>query len=107
MLIIVKNRNIEAGTQALFDFETLRRFDVFKVDATKRWGNALHEINDFIGCLRIDTNRETVNATELFEQKSLALHYRHRAFRTNIAKTKNCCSVADNRHSVLTNCELM
>ena len=103
----MKDGNVETGAQTLFDFETFWSLNVFEVDATKCWGDALNEINNLIGCLSIDADRESIYATELFEQKSLAFHYRHGTFRANVAKTENSCSVAHNRHRVLTNCELM
>ena len=103
MLVIVKDRDVKTGTKALFNFKTLGCLDVFKVDSTKCRSDALHEVNNFIGSTGINTNRETVNSTELLEKKCFTFHDRHCAFGTNVTETKHCGSVADDGDGVLAN----
>ena len=107
MLVVVEDRNVKACTETFFNFKTLRCFDVFQVNSTKGWGDALHKINNFISGPGINTNRETVHPTKLFKQQGLALHNGHCALRTDIAKTEHRGSVADNGNSVFTDGVLM
>ena len=103
VLVVMENRNIEACTQALFNLEALWRCDVFEVDSTEGWSDALDEVNDFINGASVNTNRETVNATELFKEERLSFHHGHGTFWANVTETKDGCSVTNDCHRVLTN----
>jgi len=37
MLIIMKNRNVHSLFESFFYFKTFRGFNIFKINATKRW----------------------------------------------------------------------
>ena len=106
-MIVMEDRNVKTCAKTFFNLETLRSFNVFKVDATKCRGNALYEINYFISSACVDADWETIDSAELFELERFAFHNRHGAFRPNVAKTKNRCSVADNRHCVFTDGEFV
>ena len=107
MLIVVEHRNVKTCTQALFNFKTLRCLDVFEIDSTKCWGNTLNKINNFVGSASIDANRETVDATKLFEKQGLTLHHGHCAFWTDVTKSEHRGSVAHDGNGVLANGVLM
>ena len=64
----MKDGNIKTGAQTLFNLKTFWRLDVFQVDATEGRGNSLNKVNDFISGSRINADRKTINAAELFKQ---------------------------------------
>ena len=93
MLIVVKHGNIEQLFQSLFDDETVRRFDVFQVDAAKRRSQIAHRVDERFDVLRIDEEIDRVDVGEALEQCRLAFHNRLCGQRTKIAKAKDGRSV--------------
>src|SRR5690606_30018728 len=70
----VENGDINAFTQFAYHIETLGRFDVFQVDATKGGLKPGNDINEFVRILLVDFDVENVNACELLEQNCLPFH---------------------------------
>ena len=68
MLVVVKDGNIEFFFQAVFDFKTARRGNVFEIDAAERGRNVFDRFDNFMRVFRRQTNRKSVNAAEFFEQ---------------------------------------
>ena len=51
MLVVVHDRNVDAGSQALFDLEAARRGDVGQRDAAEHRRDVLHDAHDLVGIL--------------------------------------------------------
>ena len=100
MLIVMHHRNVQLLFQFSFDVKTLRRFDVFQVDAAKGWLQRFYDLHKFFRVLFIDLNIEYINVSEDFEQYAFAFHDRLARFGANISQTQYCRSIADHRHQV-------
>ena len=64
--------------QPVLDLEAARRRDVLEVDAAEAGRDALDGLDDLVGVLGVQADREGVDAGELLEEHRLALHDRHR-----------------------------
>ena len=100
VLVIVEDRNIHLFLQALFDDETFRRLDVFKVDSTKRRAHQLDRFAEFVRIFSIQFDVDRVHIGKAFEQNRLTFHHRLAAQRTQITKAKNRCTVGNDRNKV-------
>ena len=87
MLVVVHDRNIEGALQTLLYVETLRGFDVFKVDATECRGNLLHGLAELLGVFLCHLYIENVDASVYLEEQALALHHGLAAHRADVAKS--------------------
>ena len=56
---------------------------------------SLHRLDDLVGVLRVEADRERVDAGELLEEHRLALHHRHRGARADVAEPEHRGAVAD------------
>ena len=101
VLVIVEDRDVETFLQRVLDGEARRCGDVLEVDAPEGRGDSLDGLDDLLGVLRVEADRETVNAGELLEQQRLALHHRHGCFGTDVAEAEHGSAVADDGDGVL------
>ena len=67
MLVIVEYRDVEFLLQRRFDFETVRRCDVFEVDSTEGRGDRLHHLDEILRRLCVDFDVVDVDPGELLE----------------------------------------
>ena len=100
MLVIVKHRDVELIDQRLLDLETMRRRDVFEVDAAKGRGDAHDGLDEFLWALGIHLDIEHIDAGKVLEQHTLALHHRLARQCTHITQPQDRAAVGDNRHQV-------
>ncbi len=100
MLVVVEDGDVALLDQRALDLETLRRLDVFKVDATEGDRDALDGIDEGLRALGVDFDVEHVDTREALEQNALAFHYRLGSQRTEITQTENSGAIGDNRHQV-------
>ena len=100
MLVVVKHRNFHALAQFALNVKTVRSLDVFKVDCAKGWLQRRNDFNQLDRVFFIDFDVKHIDACELFEQNSLALHDWLCGQRTNIAQAQHRSSVGDDRHQV-------
>ena len=100
MLVIMHNRNIQHGLQALLHFEAARRGYVLKLDRSKGWGNGRHRLDDLIGILRIQQNWDTREADQSFHQHGFAFHDWHRCQGADISQAQHCCPICDDGNHV-------
>ena len=87
MLVIVEYRNIKLFLQTCLNLEAFRGSDIFQVNAAEARSNVFHCLDDLLGVCRIETDRERINAAELFKEDCLSFHDRHSSFRSDISKT--------------------
>ena len=103
VLVVVENRNVERLLECLLNLECSRGRDVFKIDATKGRSQTNNGFDDLFGRRYVKTDREGINAAELLEQQSLALHHRHCSFCTDVAEAKYGRAVGNDCDRILAN----
>ena len=79
MLVIMKNRNRENFLEAFFNFKTAWSRDVFQIDAAKGWGKMGDGFDNFFCVLRVQTDRNGIDAAKFLKQHAFSFHYRHRS----------------------------
>ena len=77
------------------DLEAARRADVLEVDAAERGRDVDDGLDDRLGVLGAQADREGVDAAELLEQHRLALHHRHRGLGADVAQAEHGAAVGD------------
>ena len=82
VLIIVKNRDLHACFQPVFDLEALRRLDILQVDAAKCRLQGLDDFDELVRIPLVYLDIENVDAGEFLEQDAFALHHRFGRQRT-------------------------
>src|SRR3989344_5564761 len=107
MLVVMHNGNIECFDETPLYIKTLRRRDIFQINAAERWSNAEYRFNYLIRILCIENKWYRIHSRECLEKSALSLHNRERAQCPNIAKSQNRRAVGNNRnhtafHRVLT-----
>ena len=89
----MEDGDVHLFLQTLFDDETLRRFDVFEVDAAKGWAHQLAGVNESLGILCIKLDIDRVHIGKAFEQNRLALHHRLGRQRAEVPQAQHRRSV--------------
>ena len=87
MLIVVHDGNVEGALQTLLYVETLRGFDVLKVDAAECRGNLLHGLAELLGVFLSHLYVEDVNASVYLKEQAFTLHHGLAAHRADVAKS--------------------
>ena len=87
MLIVVHDGNVEGALQTLLYVETLRGFDVLKIDAAECRGNFLHSLAELLRVFFCHLYIENVNASVNLEEQAFALHHGLAAHRADVAKS--------------------
>src|SRR3972149_1184203 len=100
VLIVMKDRNIHAITQFAFYLETLRRFDIFQIDAAEGRFQTGNDLNQFVRISLIDFEIEYVNNGKLFTQNPFAFHHRFGCQWTDITQTQYRRTIGNNRHQM-------
>ena len=100
MLVIVKNGNVHQFAQALFDDETFRRLDVFKIDAAEGRPEVANGGDEFVRIFRRDFEIDRIDVGEALEQDGFALHDRLGGQGAEIAEAENRGSVGDDRDEI-------
>ena len=85
----------------VLDLEAARGRDVLEVDAAEGRGDQLDRLDDLVGVLSGEADREGVDSGELLEQHRLALHHRHRRLGPDVAQPEHGAAVGDDRDRVL------
>src|SRR6056300_1572060 len=100
MLVVVKHRDIKGFLKRFFNLKCTWSSDVLKIDSTESWRKTNHCFDDFFGVRHVEADRESVNASEFFEEQRLALHYRHCALWSDVAEAKHSGAVGHDRNRV-------
>ena len=100
MLVVVENRNVHQFAQALLDDETVRRPNVFEVDAAEGRSEVADRIDEGVDVLGVDFEIDRIDIGEALEQDGLALHHRLRGKRAEIAETENRRAVGNHRDQI-------
>ena len=97
VLVVVEDGDVERLAQPPLDLEAARRGDVLEVDAAEDRRDRLDRADDLVRILRVEADREGVDAAELLEQHGLALHHGQRGLRADVAEPEHGGAVADDR----------
>ena len=100
VLIVVEDRNLHGAAQLFLDVETLRRLDVFQVDAAEGGLQHLAGADDLLGVLRGQLDIEDVDIGEALEEHALAFHHGLAGQRADIAQPEHGRAVGDHGHQV-------
>ena len=100
MLVIVENGDIHPLFQAVLDFKTFRRLDVFKVDAAEGRFQRGNGFDEFFRIGLIDFDVKHINAGKLLEEHALAFHDRLAGECTDIAKTEHGGAVGNDGNQI-------
>ena len=76
MLVVVKDRYIQALLQFLFDVKTFRSFDILQVDAAEGRRQVLYRLDDLFRIFRIQFDIEYIDIGEPLEEYPFAFHHR-------------------------------
>ena len=101
VLVVVEDRDVELLAQPRLDLEAARRRDVLEVDAAEGGGDQLHGLDDLVGVLGVEADREGIHTGQLLEEHGLAFHHRHGRFGTDVAQAEHRGAVGDHGHRVL------
>ena len=101
MLVVVEDRDLHPGLQAILDVETFRRLDVLQVDAPEGRLERSHDVDEPVDLVRVDLDVEDVDPGEFLEEDRLALHHGLRGERSDIAEAEHGRAVRDDGHEVL------
>ncbi|MNV92240.1 hypothetical protein D3C71_1868140 [compost metagenome] len=76
MLIVVEHRDVHDLAQLLLDDETVRRLDVFEVDAAEGGSEETHAVDELVDVFGIDFKVDGIDVGKALEQHGLAFHDR-------------------------------
>ena len=100
MLIVMKDRNVQALAQRPFNVETLRRLDVFQIDAAKGWLQRRDDVDQLVRIGFIDFDIKDIDAGEFLEQDAFAFHDRFGCQGADIAQAEHSRAIGDHRHQI-------
>ena len=95
VLVVVEDRDVELGAQALLDLEAAGRGDVLEVDAAIRGGDGLDDRDDLLGVLGVQDDGPRVDAAEFLEQDGLAFHDGQGGLGTDVAQAQDGGAIGD------------
>jgi len=76
-----------------FYFEAVGAFNIFKIDATERWCEALNNFNKIIFVWGVDADICAINTCKLLEKNGLAFHDGLTGKCTDVSETKDCGTI--------------
>ena len=98
VLVVVHHRAVKGLDEAPFDLEAARRRDVLEVDRAERRPQPHQRLDDLVGILGVQHDRDRVQVAVRLEQRALALHHRQRRRRADVAEAEHGAAVADDGH---------
>ena len=96
----MENRDVQILAERLLDQETVRRPDIFQIDAAERRAEVADAIDERIDVFGVDQNVDAVDVGEALEQYGLAFHDRLRRHGAEISHAENRRAIGHNGHEV-------
>jgi hypothetical protein len=87
VLVVVEDRNAERFRQPLLDLDAPRRRDVLEVGRAEYRRDPLDDHHDLLDVLRVEADREGIDAAEPIGQDRLALHHGKGAAGADVPET--------------------
>ena len=101
MLVVVEHWNLHPFAQSALDVKTIRRLDVFQVNAAKGRLQRRNDVHQFVEVVFfVDLDVKHIDAGELLEQDGLALHHRLGRQRPDVAQAQHGSAIGDHRDQV-------
>ena len=100
MLIVVKDRDLHALLERLFDNETLGGLDIFQIDTAKAGFQAGHRLDELLRVPLLDLDIEHIDIRKLLEEYRLALHHRLGGETADGAEAQYRGAVGDHGHQI-------
>ena len=107
VLVVMKDGNIGACLQALFDLKAARRRDILQVYPAKGLGDQADRLHDLVHVFAVNTDRHRVHIAEGLEEGAFSFHDRHAGLRADVPQAENRRSVGDDRHHVPATCQFI
>ena len=99
VLVVVEHGNVEVTLEFGFDFKALGAADVLQIDTAEGRSNGLDRSDDLLLRLGVQADGERIDAAELLEQDTLALHDRQTGLGADVAQTQHGSAVRDDGDS--------
>ncbi len=100
LLIIVPDGDLAFIPQGIQDSEALGLGDVLQVYATERRLEHLDRLDELIGVLGIQHDRDGIHTAQVLVQQGFALHDRQAGLGANVAQPQHPRPIADDGHGV-------
>jgi hypothetical protein len=100
VLVVVEDGDLQPLLQLALDIKTLRRLDVFEVDAAERGLERGDHLDQLVGIELVQLDVEHVDAGELLEQAALAFHHRLAGERADVAQAQHRGAIRDHADEV-------
>jgi hypothetical protein len=100
VLVVVEDRNLHPLAQLALDVETLRRLDVFQVDAAEGGLHAGDDVDQLVRVALVEFDVEHVDVRELLEQHGLAFHHRLGGERADGTEAQHRGAVGDDTDQI-------
>src|SRR5665647_2539057 len=100
LLVVVPHGDLALLAQGVKDAEALGLADVLEVHAAETRLHELDELDELVGVLGVDHEREAVHAAEVLVEEALALHHRQAGLGADVAHAQHARAVADHGHGV-------
>ncbi len=100
VLIVMENGDFHGAPQLFFDQETLRRLDVFEIDAAEGRLKHLTGTDYLAGIMGGEFDIENVNIRKALEQNAFSFHHGFSGERPYVAQTEHGGAVSDHRDEV-------
>ncbi len=95
MLVVVHHRAVEGLDEAPFDIEAARRRNVLEVDRAERRPQPHQRLDDLVGVLGVQHDRDRVQVAVRLEKPALAFHHRQRRRRSDVTEAEYGAAVTD------------
>src|SRR5207245_553455 len=86
--------------QSIQNVKTLRLRYVFQIYPTERWLQPSDRVLNLLRFFCPETNRVSVDSSQILEQQALSLHHGQPSLRSDISETKDTSAVSDYRDAV-------
>jgi len=96
----MENRDGHDLLKFLLDVETIRSFQIFQIDSTKRGSQAFDTVDEIIGIGRINTDIDGLDASKLVEKDGLAFHDRLGGEGAKVTKTEDGSAIGNDSDGV-------
>ena len=100
VLVVVENRDVHPLLEAVFNFKTFRRLDVFQVDTAKRRLQRGDRFDKLLRVGLIHFDIKHINPGELLEQHALAFHDGLAGECADITESQHRRAVGNHRHQI-------
>ena len=100
MLVIVHDRDVEFFVQNILDLKAFGGGNVLELDGAEGRSDVPDRLDDHLGVLARNQDRDTADPDQAVEQGRLAFHDRHAGYCADVAQAEDRRTVGHDRHLV-------